>query len=86
MFINADIERQFEFVQNEWMKGGEFIGLDPDEQDPINGAGGEGSLPSVPGAKRPFVFDLPTSVTVKGAEYLFVPGVNAPDGLIERRF
>jgi Dyp-type peroxidase family len=86
MFINADIERQFEFVQNEWMKGGEFIGLDPEEQDPINGVGGEGSLLSVPGAKRPFVFDLPTSVTVKGAEYLFVPGVNAPDGLIERRF
>src|ERR1700748_873633 len=26
MFINADIERQFEFVQHEWMKGGEFIG------------------------------------------------------------
>ena len=40
----------------------------------------------MPGAKRPFVFDLPTFVTVKGAEYLFVPGVNAPDGLIERRF
>src|SRR4029453_6482836 len=44
MFINADIERQFEFVQNEWMKGGEFIGLDPDEQDPINGVGGKDSL------------------------------------------
>ncbi|MBV9171268.1 MAG: peroxidase, partial [Chloroflexi bacterium] len=24
MFIQADIERQFEFVQKEWMKGGEF--------------------------------------------------------------
>ena len=29
LFIQADIERQFEFVQYEWMKGGEFIGLDP---------------------------------------------------------
>ena len=86
MFINADIERQFEFVQNEWMKGGEFIGLDPEEQDPINGTGGEGSLMSVPGAKRPFVFDLPTFVTVKGGEYLFVPGLNALRGLIEERF
>jgi len=84
--LNADIERQFEFVQNEWMKGGEFIGLDPEEQDPINGVGGEGSLLSVPGAKRPFVFDLPTFVTVKGGEYLFVPGLNALDGLIEQRF
>jgi Dyp-type peroxidase family len=86
MFINADIERQFEFVQNEWMKGGEFIGLDPDEQDPINGVGGKDSLLSVPGAKRPFVFDLPTFVTVKGGEYLFVPGLNALDGLIVQSF
>ena len=86
MFIQADIERQFEFVQNEWMKGGEFIGLDPDEQDPINGVGGDGSQMSVPGARLPFVFDLPTFVTVKGGEYLFVPGLSALQGLIERKF
>ena len=49
-------------MQKEWMKGGEFIGLDPSEQDPINGVGGEGSQLSVPGAKRPFLFDLPTFV------------------------
>ena len=36
---------------------------------------------SVPGAKRPFLFDLPTFVTVKGGEYLFVPGLNALRGL-----
>ena len=80
MFIQADIERQFEFVQQEWMKGGEFIGLDPDEQDPINGVGGEGSQMSVPGAKRPFLFDLPTFVRVQGGEYLFVPGLTALAG------
>ena len=86
LFIQADIERQFEFVQREWMKGGEFIGLDPNEQDPINGTGGEGSQLSVPGAKRPFLFDLPTFVKVKGGEYLFVPGLKALDGIIEQRF
>jgi Dyp-type peroxidase family len=86
LFIQADIERQFEFVQKEWMKGGEFTGLDPNEQDPINGVGGEGSQMSVPGAKRPFVFDLPTFVLVKGGEYLFVPGLKALEGLIEQRF
>ena len=86
LFIQADIERQFEFVQNEWMKGGEFIGLDPNEQDPINGDGGEGSQLSVPGAKRPFLFDLPTFVKVKGGEYLFVPGLKALEGLIEQKF
>jgi Dyp-type peroxidase family len=86
IFINADIERQFEFVQKEWMKGGEFIGLDPNEQDPINGTGGEGSQMSVPGAKQPFLFDLPRFVTVKGGEYLFVPGLNALGGIIEQKF
>lgn len=86
LFIQADIERQFEFVQKEWMKGGEFIGLDPSEQDPVNGTGGEGSQMSVPGAKQPFLFDLPTFVTVKGGEYLFVPGLKALDGIIEQRF
>ncbi|WP_028748206.1 Dyp-type peroxidase [Rhizobium mesoamericanum] len=86
LFIQADIERQFEFVQAEWMKGGEFLGLDPNEQDPINGVGGEGSQMSVPGAKRPFLFDLPTFVTVKGGEYLFVPGLNALRGIIEQKF
>jgi hypothetical protein len=32
------------------------------------------------------VFDLPTFVTVKGGEYLFVPGLTALNGLIEQRF
>lgn len=86
LFITADIERQFEFVQKEWMKGGEFIALDPNEQDPINGTGGDGSLLSVPGAKRPFLFDLPTFVLVKGGEYLFVPGLKALEGIVEQKF
>jgi len=86
LFIQADIERQFEFVQYEWMQGGEFIGLDPREQDPINAENGDGSQMSVPGAKRPFLFDLPTFVNVKGGEYLFVPGLQALQGLIERKF
>ncbi|RUW37475.1 MULTISPECIES: peroxidase [unclassified Mesorhizobium] len=86
LFIQADIERQFEFVQKEWMKGGEFIGLGANEQDPINGVGGEGSQMMVPGAKQPFLFDLPSFVTVKGGEYLFVPGLMALEGLIQQRF
>jgi hypothetical protein len=39
---------------------------------------------SVPGAKRPFVFDLPTFVIVKGGEYQFVPVLNALKGIIEQ--
>ena len=86
MFIQADIERQFEFVQFEWMKGGEFLGLDPNEQDPIGAGNGDGSQMSVPGVKRPFLFDLPNFVDVKGGEYLFVPGLRALQGLIDQKF
>ena len=50
------------------------------------GVGGEGSQMVVPGAKRPFLFDLPTFVRVKAGEYLFVPGLNALEGLIEQKF
>lgn len=86
LFIQTDIERQFEFVQKEWMQGGEFIGLDPNEQDPINGTGGPGSQMIVPGAKQPFLFDLPAFVKVRGGEYLFVPGLTALNGIIEQKF
>jgi Dyp-type peroxidase family len=86
LLIQADIERQFEFVQKEWMAGGEFIGLDPNEHDPIVVGGGQGSQMVVPGAKRPFLFDLPNFVRVKGGEYLFVPGLNALKGVIEKKF
>ena len=34
LFIQADIERQFEFVQKEWMKGGEFIGTRSERAGP----------------------------------------------------
>jgi Dyp-type peroxidase family len=86
LLIQADIERQFEFVQKEWVAGGEFIGLDPNEHDPVIGAGGEGSQLAVPGAKQPFLFDLPSFVKVKGGEYLFAPGLRALEGLIEQKF
>ena len=86
LLVQADIERQFEFVNKEWMQGGEFIALDANEQDPIVGVGGEGSQLTVPGARRPFLFDLPAFVRVKGGEYLFVPGLKALAGLIEQRF
>jgi Dyp-type peroxidase family len=86
LLIQADIERQFEFVQKEWVTGGEFIGLGPNEHDPVIGAGGEGSQLAVPGAKQPFLFDLPSFVKVKAGEYLFVPGLRALEGLIEQKF
>jgi len=66
LFIQVVIERQFEFLQKEWMQGGEFIRLGPNDQDPINVTGSECSQMSVPRAKRPFLFELPTFVKVNG--------------------
>ena len=40
-----------EFLQKEWMQGGEFIRLDPHDQDSINVTGGECPQMSVPHAK-----------------------------------
>ena len=48
------------------MQGGEFIRLGPNDQDPINVTGSECSQMSVPRAKRPFLFELPTFVKVNG--------------------
>jgi hypothetical protein len=39
----------------------------------------------VPGAKQPFLCDLPTFAKVKDGEYLFVPGLNALEGLIDQK-
>ena len=36
--INADIHRQFEFVQMTWIKHGDFAGLGSNDRDPVIGA------------------------------------------------
>ena len=41
-FVGAHLKRQFEFVQSEWINGGEFLGLG-DAQDPVAG-GAEGRI------------------------------------------
>ena len=86
VFVVADIELQFEFIQSEWIGKGDFIGLPSDEKDPLVGANGEGGQFTVPGAEMPFLFDLKQFVTVRGGEYFFAPGIAALKGLAEGRF
>src|SRR6185369_11223107 len=53
-FVGAHLGRQFEFVQSEWVNGGEFLGLG-DVGDPIAGSreGSDGhSIPRRPLARR----------------------------------
>lgn len=78
MCVNANIERQFEFVQQTWCNNPKFGGLH-DEQDPVLGTrppdGGTFTVQGAPVATR--VRELPTFVTVRGGAYFFLPGIRA---------
>jgi Dyp-type peroxidase family len=81
--IGTSIGRQFEFVHNQWVNDGNFVGLDA-ESDPILGANGQGrsfTIPKKPVRQR--LFSLPRFVTVRGGEYFFVPGLPALDFLTQ---
>jgi deferrochelatase/peroxidase EfeB len=82
--INANIGRQFEFIQNAWLMSTKFDGL-AGESDPLLGSRvpiGDG-LPTSSftvardqGARK-CVAGLPRFVTVKGGAYFFLPSVGA---------
>lgn len=81
MCLNADIERQFEFVQQSWLLGRSFHGLE-DEHDPMVGrAGGCGrfTIPTPEGPLR--LAGLPAFTTIRGGGYFFMPGRRAMDYL-----
>jgi hypothetical protein len=74
--MSANIERQFEFVQQTWCNNPKFSGL-YEEQDPVLGTPPpEGGLFTVQGS--PFATrarGLTNFVTVRGGAYFFLPGV-----------
>ncbi len=75
--LNADIERQFEFVQHTWLGNPYFSGL-YGEVDPIVGNrpdGGSFTWPTNPVRRQ--ITGIPTFVTVKGGGYFFLPGIAA---------
>jgi Dyp-type peroxidase family len=76
-FVGAHLKRQFEFVQSEWVNGGEFLGLG-DAKDPVTGsASGTGSY-SIP--RRPLprrIHNLARFVVTRGGEYGFMPSLSA---------
>jgi len=76
--LNANIERQFEFVQHAWISSPNFAGL-YDEADPLLGGRTETpgvlSMPASPIRDRQHGI-LP-HVTVEGGEYFFLPSIRA---------
>jgi Dyp-type peroxidase family len=80
--FNANIARQFEFIQQAWLNNSKFDGLDNDV-DPINGFAYD-NLQYTPGnftvqgcPVRKKVKNIPQFVTVKGSAYFFMPGIEA---------
>jgi Dyp-type peroxidase family len=76
-FVGANLGRQFEFVQSEWMNDGRFFGGDA-TKDPVAGAnsGADGySFPRRPLPMR--IKGLSRFVLTRGGEYCFLPGLRA---------
>jgi Dyp-type peroxidase family len=76
-FVGANLGRQFEFVQSEWMNSSSFFG-GTSEKDPVAGAGNGNGTFDVP--RRPVrmrLNGLPRFVVTRGGEYCFLPGLRA---------
>jgi Dyp-type peroxidase family len=84
VFLGADLNRQFEFVQREWINQGLFIGA-PTEKDPITGPNdgtGVFTIPKQPIRQRRK--GVPQFVINRGGEYFFLPGLPALRWLADR--
>ena len=77
MALNADIERQFEFVQQTWLSAPSFHGLQ-NEADPMIGRRSVSSDMTIPTPSGPLCLKgLQDFVTVRGSGYFFMPGRTA---------
>jgi Dyp-type peroxidase family len=72
--LNADLRRQFEFVQQTWVNSHKFGGL-LDEPDPLVGPAGDFTVQGAEGHRR--VSGLPRFIQVTGGAYFFMPGMRA---------
>jgi len=82
--INANLQRQFEFVQNAWLMRTKFDGL-TEESDPLMGnrapvAGcpftDTFSIPQSDGVRQRLM-GVPQFIAVRGGAYFFMPGIRA---------
>jgi len=76
--LNANIERQFEFIQHTWANNSHFDGL-YDEPDPLMATQPDGganfTIPEEPVRRR--LLGVPSFVTTRGGAYFFLPGISA---------
>lgn len=74
--FNADLERQFETVQRHWCDDGNAFGLGTDQDVLFASAKGSGKV-TIPGDPPHHAPAEPGLVTVRGCEYLLMPGLRA---------
>lgn len=82
--LNANISRQFEFIQNAWLANSKFNGMDG-ETDPLLGnrvasPGGhptDGFSSPQPCGPNRRISGLPQFITVRGGAYFFLPSIRA---------
>ena len=76
--LNANIARQFEFIQHSWINDPKFSGL-YDDPDPLVGARAGGACVFTAQGRpvRTRLGGLPEFVSVRGGAYLFLPGIRA---------
>jgi hypothetical protein len=83
MCVNANIARQFEFMQQTWVENPKFGGLSQDT-DPLIGGPGEArhtlTMPERPVRARSV--GIPSFVEVRGGAYLFLPSLSAIGALV----
>lgn len=88
MTLQANITRQFEFVQQQWLNFGDDLSQGND-RDPVSGSQtGDGRM-TIPGdGDNPTVIcdKLPRFVNTRGGDYFFLPGVSAFNLLAKGRF
>lgn len=73
--FQADLERQFEFIQSQWANDGNAFGLGTDK-DPLLGDHQDPDKFTINGGPPAFAAPLRRLVSVRGGEYFFVPGLN----------
>ena len=77
LFLSAKAMATFEFLQQEWVNDGNFVGLDR-ERDPIIGRQEEGATFTIPKAPvRRRIRGIETFNVLRGGEYFFMPSISA---------
>jgi Dyp-type peroxidase family len=72
----ADLHRQFEFVQSQWLNDGNILHLG-DDRDPLAGYHDKTGKMTIQGSPPRFLPGIPEFVTTRGGEYFFKPGIAA---------